>query len=254
MLIPPSLFSRPQQNLRQSLPPPTPHRTPAKQTSQPIQQENRLITKPKSYRSLVIGKSGSGKTSLAMHLYDKIKEDIQQLIVVTPSIETQPAYKALLTFPKLHVFETLSIKNLKKINKILKDTPPDEQSLLFMDDVTASRALNDRDKGLFSKFVFNARWLKLHIILCSHKIKAVAAAMRENADDVYLFKLRRETEKQAAWQEFGQDLKHPHYTRHTKKAWVKPHGFLYIHRDAIDEFHPEGLPGYQPSIPEKENE
>lgn len=250
MLIPSSLFSK-----GPTLPPfkMPPHTLPEPR-NRGVSQENRLITKPKSSRSLIVGKSGSGKTSLAMHLYDKIKDDISQLIIVSPSIHTQPAYAKLLEFPNTHVFESLTVKNLKKINRILKDTDPDEQSLLFMDDVTASRALNDRDKGLFSKFVFNARWLKLHIILCSHKIKTVAAAMRENADDVYLFKLRRETERQAAWQEFGTELKHPQYTRHTRKAWVKPHGFLHIHRDDIDQFHPEGLADYDPPVPEEKDE
>lgn len=180
-------------------------------------------------RSIIVGRSNSGKTTLAMYLFRRLAGSLKRLIIVSPSIESQPTYAPLLRFPnKKYFFPDLSYETLEKIDDLLEKSK--EPTLLYIDDVTASRNLNDLDKGLLSKFAFNARWLNMHIMCCTHKITGVSASLRENADHIYLFNVNRFREREIAHNEFGADFVRKKFMDLYTKAVSKPHGFLYIHR------------------------
>jgi hypothetical protein len=165
-----------------------------------------------------------------MYLYRRLARNIERLFIVSGSATTQPAYAPLMRHPNKRIFTALTPETLSEMNGLLSDTS--KRTMIFLDDVTASRSLNDMDKGMFAKFCFNARWLNTHIMCCTHKITAVSAALRESADDIFMLSVNRLKEREIAHNEFGADLIKKDFLNLYGKAISKPHGFLYIHRGA----------------------
>lgn len=148
-----------------------------------------------------MGKSQSGKTTLAVEVIKKLLPSIKTVFIISPTYDLQPTWDP--------IRKELSQKNLqkytsgeryvrsyfeirKKAAKLRKEEL--EPSLLIIDDVSAERSLNERGKGDLSWLVFNSVWINMSIVCIVHKFSSVTAAMRENPEHVMVFTLLNTTE------------------------------------------------------------
>ena len=143
----------------------------------------------------IIGKPGSGKTSLGISFLTQKKPKIfkkthHHLYLVMPtnslnSLKNNP-FKVL---PKENIYNELTNDTILDIaERIDANSKNGEKTILFMDDVTAdlksSRLITDTMK----KLIFNRRHLKLNIIICAQVYNNMVLDIRKIITNLILFK------------------------------------------------------------------
>lgn len=141
-------------------------------------------------RTLVLGKSQSGKTTLAVNLIKKLQTEVDETWVCSPTFDKQDTWK------NVHadmVFTDLSI-GLKELDEYIENDNANSRILFVMDDVSFEGSLNAGAKGLLAKFAYNARWMNLTFVVICHKMSAVSNAVKENAEHLILFNTQTSSE------------------------------------------------------------
>lgn len=195
----------------------------------------------KSFFMLIVGKPGSGKTSMLLNMLtmkgeNKIyKKVFNKILLVMPknsrsSIKNNP-FEDL---PSDQVFDEMGPAVLKKIedvreefNELNKKKPRVRNQLLILDDITAY--LKDNSKTLV-ELSTNRRHLKLSIILLVQFIRSVPRPVRLQITDLIIFKPANELETGIVEEEFI-NLKKDKFQDLCRFVFKNQHDFLMLNKN-----------------------
>lgn len=143
----------------------------------------------------IIGKPGSGKTSLAISLITQNKPKIYKkthhhIIIMMPTHSISSLKKN--PFEKLdpeNIIPELNDHSIEDVfEKIQKYSENNEKTLLFIDDMTADLKVSKHVIDTLKKLIYNRRHLKLNIIITVQSFVNIPLDVRKNISNLILFK------------------------------------------------------------------
>lgn len=164
-------------------------------------KKNDLFNLP--MRLLIIGKSGSGKSSIIGNLlliHYKKDIDPENIFIFSGSLEGDMKLKTMiehLDIPKSNLFKTYDEAILEELYAFLQDEFNESidnkkkptQKLIIFDDLSFSGKLKGRkDENMINKIFMNGRKFCISCIVTAQKYSDISTGARENASGVILFK------------------------------------------------------------------
>lgn len=185
-------------------------------------------------RSLIIGRSQSGKTTLSAKILLWMSSQVDHITLCSPTADHQP------TWQKVDRFIDEKYKSAKVGLKAFRDRIMAEnynkKSVLIIDDCSYEEVLNTGNKGRLAELFYNAVWYNISIILICHKVTNVCNAARENLENLVLFQQVTEEEKEKIFSTFSIDTSRHVFRKIFDKMiqeklrqGLDNHPFLYIH-------------------------
>ena len=195
----------------------------------------------KCSRTLVTGRSKSGKTTLVVAILKKFFLDrVNRFFVICPSFNTQSTFEKIRKYadeedvyidrPSDEMF--LEIRN--KIDEDLAEEP-NKMFLLFIDDLSSDSVTNQGRKGAFASLSTEAPHINLSIIGLFQQAKTCSPAFRNNADNFIIFPpadnfgLKCFREEQTPYVYDKEKAKK--FEAEVSKIWEN-NNFVFIHRPA----------------------
>jgi len=196
-----------------------------------------------SFFWLIVGKAGSGKTSLMINALKSKKENrvyrkvFDKILLVMPnnsrkSIKNNP----LDDLPEDQVFENMGPDVIEKIKSIREEFDDEDKKkkrprnqLLILDDITAYLKDKENIKSLI-ELATNRRHLKLSIILLVQFLKAVPRPLRFQVTHVSFFKPSNNLDLKIIQEEFI-NLENDKFQELTRFVFVDSHDFLFIDKN-----------------------
>lgn len=152
-----------------------------------------LINHP--FRLLIVGKSQSGKTTLAIKCIEYLIPQVNEVYVTSPTFDYQPAWNPIRSAVTLN--HQAPEELFKALGAVIRGHETDDdhkagtripvKRLLVCDDVSYEKAINQGNKGLFNGFAYNAVHWNLSMVVIVHKVANIGAGMKENCDGLVIF-------------------------------------------------------------------
>lgn len=189
----------------------------------------------KSFICGLIGKAGSGKTSLMTSLIltkHKYKKVFSKIYVFMPSSSRASMKEDIFSvLPEEQIFEGVSSENLSTVYELLKEnTEENKNSLLIFDDVQSHLKNNEVEKALLH-IVSNRRHLKCSLFVLAQNWVKIPKQIRQVFSDTYLFNVSK-AEYSAVFDEIINISKSDFVDvleEYRKQKLDDSHSFLYIH-------------------------
>ena len=196
-----------------------------------------------SFFWLIVGKAGSGKTSLLINALNMKKENrvyrkvFDKILLVMPSNSRKSLKKNPLDdLPDDQVFENMDHTVIDKIKEIRSDFDEldkkkkrSRRQLLILDDITAYLKQKENVKTLI-ELATNRRHLKLSIILLVQYIRAVPRPVRFQITNVTFFKPSNELDLKIIQEEFV-NLKKDVFDNLKRLVFQNAHDFLMVDKN-----------------------
>lgn len=148
--------------------------------------------------TVIIGRQGSGKTSLTINIIKKLyKKKFNKIYVFMPQTSRNSLKPNIFeVLPDDQVFEELNLENIQYVYEQLKENSENgHKSLIIMDDVQKALKRNDVINE-FKNIVANQRHLKVVNIILLQNYFALDNKVREIVNNVIFFKMdKKQTEK-----------------------------------------------------------
>lgn len=148
--------------------------------------------------TLLVGRQGSGKTSLTINIVKKLyKKKFHQIFVFMPQTSRNSLNPDIFkVLPENQLFEELNYENLMSVYEQLKQNSANEKkTLIIMDDVQKSLKDGDIVKE-FKNIVSNQRHLKVVNLILLQNYFSLSNIVREIVNNVIFFKMdKKQTEK-----------------------------------------------------------
>jgi hypothetical protein len=181
----------------------------------------------------VIGRPGSGKTSMTISLITQknpkiYKKTHHHIIVIMPqnsinSLQKNP-FKVL---PEENIYHELDNDSIDSVySKIDGYSKNDEKTLLFIDDMTADLKKSKFIIDTFKKLVYNRRHLKLNIIITAQSYVNLPLDIRKNIQNLIMFKPPKK-ELELVFHELFESRKE-RFMDIMRMAYDEKHNFLFL--------------------------
>lgn len=141
--------------------------------------------------TVLIGRQGSGKTSLAINIIKKLyKKKFNKIYLFMPSTSRASLKSNIFdVLPEEQVFDELTLDNIYELNETIKENREDGlKSLVIMDDVQRSLKDNQIVK-IFKEMIANQRHLNCSFIILLQNYFALDNKVRELIHNVIFFKM-----------------------------------------------------------------
>lgn len=148
----------------------------------------------KSFACLIMGKAGSGKTSLLMGLLgsrDAFKECFDRIYLFMPA-NSQASIKNSIfeRLPKEQIYDKLNIENLSEVFSAVEDlSENDMRSLIIFDDV--QQFFKGECEALINHMIANRRHNRLSLFFIAQSYKKVPRSCRLQMSDLFCFRLSK---------------------------------------------------------------
>lgn len=162
-------------------------------------------------RIIVIGRSQSGKTTLAMDMIQYLLPQVDELIICSPTFNMQETWGPVRPYVTLH-HDSLEVILKTLMSKIKEYVGDDEKNigkkiptkrLIVLDDVSYEKALNQGNKGALNGLCYNCVWWNITLLVICHKLVNVGAGMRENSEHLLLLNNQNMAEVKKVYDNFG---------------------------------------------------
>jgi Cdc6-like AAA superfamily ATPase len=190
-------------------------------------------------RSVYIGRSGTGKTTL---LLTKIKQWMKEvpkkkslLIVVSPTAPLQEGYQKIKNrigkyFNEIDENVTTELYNICQENA-KKEEKQQKEIIIIIDDLGESNFMKHVSKhNQLNTLIVTARHMKVHLCFLFQRMKQATNSLRDNADIIYLFKVEDIDQRKQFKNSFCSSLSEEEFKKVTDEAWKAPYGYLKIDR------------------------
>ena len=204
----------------------------------PILQKYELLKNLDGFKcTAIIGKPGSGKTSLLVSFLTGKKENkvfrkvFDNVVAVMPTSSRESMKTNLFkNHPEDKLYEELNNRSINDIyNKLIVSSAEKETTLLILDDVGASLKNNDI-QVILKKIIFNRRHLKVHIIILLQSYMSCVKEIRKLIENVIMFKPSK-TEFENLFDELFETKKHLACDI-MKVAYKEPHDWLLLNTNS----------------------
>ena len=179
----------------------------------------------------IIGRPGSGKTSLAVSLITQKKPKIYKkthhhIIVVIPSNSLNSMHEN--PFSKLeNIYHELDDQTIADIyNKIDAYSKNGEKTLLLIDDMTVDLKRTVRIQETIKRIIYNRRHLKTNLIITAQSYVNIPLDVRKNISSLILFKPPKK-EMELIFSELIENKKE-HFQKIMNIAYDAHHNFLFV--------------------------
>ena len=181
----------------------------------------------------IIGKPGSGKTSLLISFLKGKKKDkvfrkcFDHVLVVMPSSSISSMKENIFkNHPDEKIFDELNFDTINTIQlKLNNSSGEKENTLLILDDIGASLKDNSLQKSL-KQIIYNRRHLKVHIIMLLQSFKSCPLDIRKMMTNIYMFKPSKQ-EFQTLFDELFETAK-DNAINIMNLVYDKPHQYLML--------------------------
>ena len=181
----------------------------------------------------VIGRPGSGKTSLTISFITQKKPNIYRkthhhLLVIMPensinSLSDNPFKK----LDPTNIYGDLTDATITEVyNKIVEFSKSDEKTILLIDDMTASLKASRFIQETLKKLIYNRRHLKLNIIITAQSFCNIPLDVRKNIQNLILFKPAKK-EFELVFDELMENKKDV-FLNIMKLTYDQKHNFLFM--------------------------
>jgi KaiC/GvpD/RAD55 family RecA-like ATPase len=186
------------------------------------------------YFSGIIGRPGSGKTSLLISLLTgKKKEDkvfrkvFDHILVVMPTCSRESMkHNIFQHHDKDKMYNSLTHASLNDIyEKLQASTAEKESTLLILDDVGASLKIPEVQK-LLREIIYNRRHLKVHIIILLQSFMSCPKEVRSMMSNIIIFKPSKNEFEHLSNEVLQMD--HHEALELMNYAFISKHDYLFI--------------------------
>lgn len=187
-------------------------------------------------RTLIIGRSGCGKTTLLIKLLKQIRSEFGkkfEILLISPTAANQDLYKEneeifddYFTVLNDTVVQKI-IDSAKRLNKRKRGK---KELIAVFDDVGEDQYFLKR-KNKLTDLVVTARHIHTHLIFLVQKVKQVAPIYRLNADEIYVFKPTSKPEKKIIMEDFLENFDENKMEKLEDHAWKNKYDYLRIKRE-----------------------
>ena len=183
--------------------------------------------------NLLIGKSGSGKTSLlysffkSRNLFRKVYHNIY-LFQPKASRESMND-KIFESLPEEQKYDELTAENLYDVMDKVKNEDKDFNNCILIDDMGAYLKDNDNLKVL-KELIFNRRHMRTSIWFLTQTYISIPREIRKLFSNIFVFRVSK-TELATIFDELIEQKKE-HITEISKIVYDKPHQYLFINTDS----------------------
>ena len=189
-----------------------------------------------SYRVLIVGGSGSGKTNALLNLITNKPYIDKKFLCVKDSYEVK--YQLLVNkregtglkyFNGSKVFIEYS-NNIDDIYRNIEDSNPNKKRkiLIVFDDMIADMLSNERINPIGSKLFIGGRKLDISLVFITQFYFAVPKNIRLNSIHYFVTKVQNKRELHKIAFNNSSDIDFQHFINLYKKCTSKPYSFLVI--------------------------
>tara|TARA_R110000787_G_scaffold270469_1_gene377411 strand:- start:4202 stop:4963 length:762 start_codon:yes stop_codon:yes gene_type:complete len=194
----------------------------------------------------LIGKPGSGKTSLLMNLITKrnkcFNRKFDKVFLFSPSLATDKDSK-FSSLPPDQIYDELSVENLEEVLKRVKGSGDD--TLLILDDVINDITKSTELQRNLCRVIMNRRHLTtdgengtMGIIMTTQVAIKIPAPIRKCLTHLVLFNTSNKKELQTIFDEFV-SIPKKKFIEVLKYCWRSKHDFIYLNleEEIKNQFH-----------------
>ena len=153
------------------------------------------------YFILIMGKRGSGKTSVALDFMYYLQGHVDYAIAISATASVSNVLKSII--PPVFVHKSGSPEFISKLmttqRKFIEQGSP-KRMVLFIDDMAFDKKFLASEE--FSELIFNGRWYNVTVILTTQYSKAMPPGIRTNVDLCITMKQTNIIVKRAMYEEF----------------------------------------------------
>jgi len=147
--------------------------------------------------TLFLGPPSSGKTSLMVSIISQnnprlFKKQYDKIILVCPPNSIGSLKKNIFQNLKGGVYSDLTSESIDQIyDKVQANADEKENTLLILDDMSASLKKNKYIQDRLSKMLYNRRHLRLSVYICLQSFKTLPLNIRKCTDNAFVFKVAK---------------------------------------------------------------
>lgn len=186
--------------------------------------------------NLLIGKPGSGKTSLLYSLFktggkNKIFKKVFHNIYLFQPTASRGSMKDNIfdQLPEDKKFDEMTADNLEIVINRIKSSEPHEHHVIIFDD-QGSYLKNNATKQMFKELIYNRRHLHVSIFFLVQSYLSIEKDLRKLFTNLFIFKVAK-SEMQNLFEELIEQKKE-HLLEIIKFTFDRPHQFLFINTDS----------------------
>jgi DNA replication protein DnaC len=183
--------------------------------------------------NLLIGKSGSGKTSLLYSFFKspKLFRKVYHTVYLFQPQASRHSMndKIFETLPEDQKYDELTAENLYNVMDKIKNEDKDFNNAILIDDMGAYLKDNDNLKVL-KELIFNRRHMRTSIWFLTQTYISVPKEIRKLFSNIFVFRVSK-TELTTIFDELVEQKKE-YITELSKLVYDKPHQYLFINTDS----------------------
>jgi nucleoside-triphosphatase THEP1 len=181
--------------------------------------------------NLLIGKPGSGKTSLMIAIFNKLLRGVFHNIYLFQPTHSRASMKKDIfeELPEDQKYNELTYENLLEVITTIKSDEPECNHCIIFDDMGAYLRDNEVRK-LLKEIIFNRRHYHISIYFLCQTYLSLEPDIRKLFSNIFVFRVsKKELEK--IFEEVVESKKE--YINYISQiVWDKPHQYLFINTDS----------------------
>ena len=189
-----------------------------------------------SYRIIIIGGSGSGKTNALINLINE-QNDIDKIYLYARDL-SEPKYEYL-----IKKREDAGIKHLNNPNAFIENSNTMDdvyenindynpirkrKKIIFFDSMIADIMTNKRFKGIIKELFIRCRELNISLVFITQSYFSVPKDVRLNTTHYFIMKINNKRELQNIATDYSADIDYQDFKKIYRECTKEPYNFLTI--------------------------
>ena len=182
--------------------------------------------------NLLIGKPGSGKTSLMIAIFNKLLRGVFHNIYLFQPKHSRASMKKDIfeELPEDQKYNELTFDNLSEVINSIKSDEPECNHCIILDDMGAYLRSDPEVRKLLKEIIFNRRHYHISIYFLCQTYLSIEPDIRKLFSNIFVFRVNKK-ELEKIFEEVVESKKE-YITFISQIVWDKPHQYLFINTDS----------------------